>query len=124
LSTGERVLLGRLDAVEAVAVERVERPHAELLADGDRAVDAGPELLGPAGPGDQPAVAGRHVPGREVEPDQPYTGVPDRGDEVGHRLVGGHRPVERPPELDRVEPAALAAAGRSGQRQLGEQISS
>ena len=79
----------------------------------DDHVDVVPELLLPGRPGDQPAVAARHVTGEEVQPGQLDAGVLDRRDERVDVAVGRHGLGERPPELDRVEPGRLAAAGRS-----------
>src|SRR4051794_18857739 len=118
---GQRVLLLRRDAVDAVAVQRVERPAAELPTQADGHVDVVAELRTARGPRHQAAVAAGHVACEEVEADELYTGVPHGRDERVHLGVGGNGDRPGPPELDRVE-ARLPGGGRPLQQgQLGEQ---
>ena len=125
---GQREVLGaelvlRLGggAVDAVAVERVERGAAEPLADADGDVDVVAELGRPGRPRDQTAVTGRHVAGEEVEADQLHAGVLHGGDEGVDVAVGRHRLGEGPPELHRVEAGGLHRRGALEKRELGEQ---
>ena len=116
------LLLGR-DAVDPVAVERVERRDAELLADADRDVDVVAELRrrgrgwtarrSPARPGRRRRSSGRPAGRRRRATAETK---PSTSASPGYGLVG-----PGPPELDRVEPGALAACGTLEQRVLGEE---
>jgi hypothetical protein len=115
------VLLLRAGAVDPVAVQGVEAPAAEPLADADGRLDVAAELGRARRPGHKPAVAARHVPGEEVQAHQPHARVLHRADEGVHLAVARHRDVKGPPELDRVEPCGPRRPGPFVQRQLGEQ---
>ena len=60
----------------------------------------------------QPAVACRHVSGREVQAGQLHPGVFDSTDERVDLAIRRHRFGEGPPEFDSVEPGVRAACGR------------
>src|SRR5215213_6707957 len=117
----EVVLGGRVGAVGPVAVEGVEGPAAEPLPDADGHLDVVAEFPRAGGPGHQPAVAAWHVPGEEVQANQPHSGVTDGADERFHLTVRGDGDRERPPELHGVEPGLLGGRGPLQQRQFGEQ---
>jgi hypothetical protein len=121
LPDGQVVLLLRRRVVEPVAVQRVEAPAPQLLADADGHLDVVAEFGRPRRPGHQPAVAGWHVPSEEVQAHQADAGVSHRPHERVGVAVGRHGDAERPPELDRVEARGLGRARAFEQREFGEE---
>jgi hypothetical protein len=117
----EVVLLCVGDAVDSVAVERVERRAPQPLRDTDRHVEVVGELGGTRGPGYEAAVAARHVAREEVQAHEPHARVRDGTDELVHGAVCRHRYVERPPVLDGVEPRPCRGRGALEHAELGEQ---
>ena len=116
------VLLLRGDAVHPVAVERVERRHAQPLADADGDRDVVAELLRAGRDGQHPAVGTGQVAGEEVESDEADARVADRGDERVDLTVGGDGLLgPRPPELDGLETSGPGGGGPLQQGHLREQ---
>ena len=69
----------------------------------------------------QPAVAGRHVSGREIQAGQLHAGVFDGTDELVDLAIRWHRGGERPPEFDSVEPGVPRRLRSLQQWQFGQQ---
>ena len=100
----ELVLLDRSKSLDSIAIQRVERRNAELIAEREGHIDVVPELLRSVRQRQHSAVRPYEIAREEVQADELYAGVtngPDEGVELGiarDRLI---RPW--PPELDRVE---------------------
>jgi hypothetical protein len=115
------VLSERCGIRDAIAVERVEGASSQRLGDTDGDVDVVAERLRQCGIGQEPAIAGGHVTGGEVETGQLHTRVLDGADEGGHFGVRRRRRLEGPPKLDRLEAGVSSRARPVQQRQLGQQ---
>jgi uncharacterized membrane protein len=115
------ILLRWVGAGEAVAVGRVEPRAAGAPRDLGDGVDVLPELAGPARVGQDAALPGGHIPAVDVEADELDPGITDGVHERVRVLVFRHVLVERPPELDRVEPGRLRRRGPLRQRQFREE---
>ncbi len=119
----ERVLLGRLHALDTVAVQRVEGLAAQRPREVGRHVDVGAEplLLG-AGDRQRAPVGAGQLSGVEVQPRQLDARVLDRllqgvefGTAPGWESTQGHH------SSTAVKPAAAAAAGALQEREFGEE---
>ena len=118
---GDLVLCGGVDAVDAVAVQRVEHAAAEPLRQSDGHIDVRAEAVGAPWVRHHSPLAGGHVARIEVQPHERGPGVPEGPDQGVHLAVGGQRRVEGPPQLHGVEAGLRCPPWALRQGMLGEQ---
>jgi hypothetical protein len=108
---GQLVLILWPNAVDAVAIERVEPAHAEPRTNVHGDVDVVVEFDGPGRDGEHSAVRASQIAGEEVQADERDAGVGDRPGERVDVPARGHGAVKRPPELHCIEPGCLRRGG-------------